>query len=98
VMVSPALLYPFRAWLPAPIYWSYRAIRTVLVALCFAGFWSGAVVAAWLWFPLLGLWPGSRRDKIRRCHRSMRRGFHVFHFVMHAMRLATAAVNSQSCT
>ncbi|MEO7733007.1 MAG: lysophospholipid acyltransferase family protein [Kofleriaceae bacterium] len=86
-MASPVLLYPFRAWLPAPIYWIYRAIRTVLVAMCFAGFWSGAVVAAWLWFPLLGLWPGSRIDKMRRCHRSMRRGFHVFHFVMHAMRL-----------
>lgn len=86
-MASPVLLYPFRAWLPAPIYWIYRAIRTVLVAACFAGFWSGAVVAAWLWFPLLGLWPGSRVDKMRRCHRSMRRGFHVFHFVMHAMRL-----------
>jgi 1-acyl-sn-glycerol-3-phosphate acyltransferase len=87
VTATPVPLHPFRAWLPAPIYWIYRAMRTVLVALCFAGFWSGAVVAGWLWFPLLGLWPGSRIDKLRRCHRSMRRGFKLFHFVMHAMRL-----------
>lgn len=84
---TPAPLYPFRAWLPAPIYWIYRGVRTVLVALCFAAFWSGAVVAAWLWFPLLLLWPGSPTDKLRRCHRSMRRGFGVFHSVMKAMRL-----------
>jgi len=86
-MPPPVPLYPFRAWLPAPLYWPYRAMRTVLVALCFAGFWSGAVLAAWLWFPLLSLWPGSKADKLRRCQRSMRRGFHLFHFVMHAMRL-----------
>jgi 1-acyl-sn-glycerol-3-phosphate acyltransferase len=80
-------LYPFKAWLPAPIYWIYRAVRTLGVGLCFAGFWSGAVLLAWLWFPVVWLWPGSRVDKMRRLHRSVRRGFGVFHFVMHVLRL-----------
>ena len=88
-MASPGAvpLYPFKAWLPAPIYWLYRALRTMMVALCFAGFWSGAVVVGWLWLPIAGLWPGSRADKMRRLQRTVRRGFGVFHFVMHAMRL-----------
>jgi 1-acyl-sn-glycerol-3-phosphate acyltransferase len=80
-------LYPFRARLPAPIYWIYRALRTMLVAFCFAGFWSGAVVVGWLWLPILALWPGSRADKMRRIHRTVRRGFGVFHFVMRVLRL-----------
>lgn len=86
-MRASAPLYPLKAWLPAPIYWPYRAIRTLGVALCFAAFWSGVVIVGWLWFPVLALWPGSRVDKIRRCHRAMRRGFGVFHFVMRALRL-----------
>ena len=84
---GPAPMYPAKAWLPAPIYWLYRAARTAMTALCFAGFWSGAVIVGWLWFPVLGLWPGSRVDKTRRLQRSVRRGFGVFHFVMHALRL-----------
>jgi len=80
-------LYPFKAWLPAPIYWAYRALRTMMVAFCFAAFWSGAVVVGWLWLPIAGLWPGSRVDKMRRLHRTVRRGFGLFHFVMHALRL-----------
>lgn len=81
------VMYPFKAWLPAPIYWAYRAIRTVLVAFCFAGFWSGTVLVGWLWFPVAGLWPGSRADKIRRSLRVARRGFDLFHFVMRTLRL-----------
>jgi 1-acyl-sn-glycerol-3-phosphate acyltransferase len=80
-------LYPFRAWLPAPFYWSYRAARTAGVAFCFAFFWGGAVLIAWLVLPLLWLWPGSRADKMHRVHRTVRRGFGVFHFVMYALRL-----------
>lgn len=88
-MASPATvpLYPFKAWLPGPLYWVYRAARTLMVAFCFAGFWSGAVLVGWLWLPIVGLWPGSRADKTRRFQRSVRRGFGLFHFVMHALRL-----------
>jgi 1-acyl-sn-glycerol-3-phosphate acyltransferase len=82
-----APLYPYKAWLPAPIYWVYRVVRTMLVALCFASFWSGAVLVGWLWLPIAGLWPGSRADKMRRAQRSVRRGFQLFHFVMHVLRL-----------
>jgi 1-acyl-sn-glycerol-3-phosphate acyltransferase len=80
-------MYPLKARLPAPIYAVFRAVRTLLVALCFAGFWTGAVIAGWLWLPILALVPGTPADKMRRCHRTMRRGFQVFHAVMHALRL-----------
>lgn len=84
---SPAALYPLKARLPAPIYWLYRALRTAMTALCFAVFWSGAVVIGWLWLPFATLWPGSRADKMRRLHRSVRRGFQLFHFIMRTLRL-----------
>ena len=80
-------MYPDKAWLPAPIYWLYRAFRTVLVALCFAGFWTGVVLVGWLWLPIIGLWPGSRADKIRRSLRIVRGGFSVFHGALHVLRL-----------
>jgi 1-acyl-sn-glycerol-3-phosphate acyltransferase len=80
-------MYPAKAWLPAPIYWLYRAIRTFGVALSFAGFWTGVVLVGWLWLPILGLWPGSRADKIRRSLRIVRGGFNVFHGAMHVLRL-----------
>lgn len=86
-MSAPVPLYPYKARLPAPIYWIYRAIRTFGVAFCFAGFWSGAVLVGWLWFPFLALWPGSRVDKMRRSLRTVRRGFRLFHFVMRVLRL-----------
>ena len=80
-------MYPVKAWLPAPLYWIYRAVRALGVGLCFAGFWSGAVIVGWLWLPIVWLWPGSRLAKMRRMHRIMRWGFFVFHFVMHVLRL-----------
>jgi 1-acyl-sn-glycerol-3-phosphate acyltransferase len=80
-------LYPYKARLPAPIYWIYRAIRTLCVAFCFAGFWSGCVLVAWLWFPELALWPASKPDKLRRSLRSVQRGFRFFHLVMRVLRL-----------
>ena len=80
-------MYPVKAWLPAPIYWIYRAVRAAGVGLCFAGFWSGAVIVGWLGLPVIWLWPGSRVTKIRRIHRIMRWGFFLFHFVMRALRL-----------
>lgn len=85
--VDPLLLYPYKARLPALLYWPFRAFRTLLVALCFAGFWSGTVVIGWLWLPIVRLWPGSPADKIRRALRVVRRGFSVFHFAMRALRL-----------
>jgi 1-acyl-sn-glycerol-3-phosphate acyltransferase len=82
-----AAMYPYRARLPSPLYWLYRAARTLGVALCFAGFWTGVVVVGWLWIPLLRLWPGSPAVKIRRALRVVRGGFNVFHFAMRALRL-----------
>jgi 1-acyl-sn-glycerol-3-phosphate acyltransferase len=82
-----AAMYPFRDRLPAPVYWIFRAVRTITVALCFAVFWSGAMVIGWLWLPVLWLVPGERADKIRRVHRTVRRGFLLFHFIMRALRL-----------
>jgi len=88
-MTAPAraAMYPFKDRLPAPVYWPFRAIRTLGVALCFAGFWSGAVLIGWLWLPVAWLWPGEPAARIRRIHRTMRRGFQLFHFVMRALRL-----------
>jgi 1-acyl-sn-glycerol-3-phosphate acyltransferase len=86
-MAASVPLYPYKARLPAPLYWLYRAIRTLGVAFCFAGFWPGCVLVGWLWFPILALWPGSRSDKIRRSLRTVQRGFRFFHFVMRVLRL-----------
>lgn len=80
-------LYPYRAHLPAWLYWPYRALRTVLTATCFAGFWSGAVVAAWIVMPIAVLWPGTAVQKTQRALGAMRVGFRVFHGVMHVLRL-----------
>jgi 1-acyl-sn-glycerol-3-phosphate acyltransferase len=82
-----ATMYPLQDRLPAPVYWIYRAVRTLGVALCFAAFWSGAVMVGWLWLPVLWLVPGEPADRIRRVHRTVRRGFRLFHFVMRALRL-----------
>lgn len=84
---AAAPLYPFRAYLPWPLYWLYRAFRTLTVALCFAGFWSGAFVLAWLWVPLVSLAPGSREAKTRHLHRAVRLAFRFFHGTMRALRL-----------
>lgn len=84
---GPVAMYPFKDRLPAPVYWLYRAIRTLGVALCFAGFWSGAIIVGWLWLPVLWLVPGERAAKIRRVHRAVRHGFLLFHGVMRALRL-----------
>jgi 1-acyl-sn-glycerol-3-phosphate acyltransferase len=84
---SDASRYPFKAVLPGPVYWAYRGFRTLLVALMFAGFWSGCVLVGWLWLPLLALRPGTRAEKMRRAQRAVRRGFQVFHGAMRLARL-----------
>jgi 1-acyl-sn-glycerol-3-phosphate acyltransferase len=83
----PVPLYPYKAWLPAPLYWPLRAIRTLGVAFCFAGFWSCSVLVGWLVLPVLALWPGTTRERIGRCLQAVRLGFSFFHFVMRALRL-----------
>lgn len=80
-------LYPFRAYLPSPVYWLYRAFRTVTVALCFVGFWSGAFLLAWLWVPLVSLLPAAREAKVRHLHGAVRLAFRLFHGTMRALRL-----------
>ena len=79
---TAASRYPYKAVLPAPIYWAYRAFRTLVVALHFACFWTGCVLVGWLWLPLLALWPGSRVEKMRRAQRAVRHGFQLFHAAM----------------
>lgn len=84
---APVPLYPYKELLPAPIYWLYRAFRTVLTALVFGGFWSGSVLVGWLVLPFVVLWPGSRAGKMRRVLRTVQRAFRFFHFSMRALRL-----------
>jgi 1-acyl-sn-glycerol-3-phosphate acyltransferase len=80
-------LYPYKAWLPAPLYWVYRGLRSLAVAYCFFFFFAGSLVMTWLVVPLVLVWPGSRDDKMRRSLRAMRRGFQLFHFQMRKLRL-----------
>jgi 1-acyl-sn-glycerol-3-phosphate acyltransferase len=88
-MTAPAraAMYPLKGRQPAPVYWLFRAVRTLTVALCFAGFWAGTVLVGWLWLPVLWLWPGEPATRTRRVHRTMRRGFQLFHLVMRGLRL-----------
>jgi 1-acyl-sn-glycerol-3-phosphate acyltransferase len=86
-MTVSTTMHPLRAVLPAVVYWPYRALRTVLTALCFAGFWTAVVIVGWLWLPIAWTWPGDRPAKIRRMHRVARAGFAGFHAVMAAFRL-----------
>lgn len=86
-LMSRVSLYPLQARLPAFLYWPYRGFRTALTAACFAGFWSGAVAAAWLVMPIVVLWPGTAAQKLKRGLAVVRFGFRVFHAVMHGFRL-----------
>ena len=80
-------LYPYKAVLPAPLYWVYRAIRVATVVFCFGAFWLGCLLVGWLWLPWVVLWPGDRTLKIRRALKTMHWGFRFFHFTMHTLRL-----------
>jgi 1-acyl-sn-glycerol-3-phosphate acyltransferase len=84
---TAAPLYPYKAVLPAPLYWLYRAFRTLVVATAFGGFWLGCVLVGWLWLPLVVLWPGSRATRMRRAHRTTQLGFRLFHFCSRVLRL-----------
>lgn len=79
--------HPFKRFLPAPIYYPYRAFRTVLTILHFAGFWLGCVLIGWLFLPWIVLWPGSPKEKYGRGLRVMRRGFQFFHIVTKLFRI-----------
>jgi 1-acyl-sn-glycerol-3-phosphate acyltransferase len=80
-------LYPYKGRVPAPLYYVFRAVRTLTVAFCFAGFWGVGALVAWLWMPLVRLWPGPPAVKLRRTLRVMRRGFQFFHGTMRVLRL-----------
>lgn len=85
--MQQVVLYPLQARLPAIVYWPYRAFRTALTAACFAAFWTGAVMAAWVVLPISALWPGTRSEKMRRALGAVRFGFRVFHATMRVLRL-----------
>src|SRR5262249_5507782 len=79
--------YPFQRWMPAPLYWPVRAVRTLAVAFSFAVFWATLVGAAWTLLPLVMLWPGTPLAKRRRAHTILRIGLTAFHLLMRVLRL-----------
>ncbi|HWM86052.1 MAG TPA: polysaccharide deacetylase family protein [Kofleriaceae bacterium] len=79
--------FPLKAVLPGLLYWPLRGWRTLGVASCFAAFWSGAVLFAWIGLPILALWPGTPVAKMRRSLQALRRCFDAFHGMMHVQRL-----------
>ncbi|HKE17136.1 MAG TPA: polysaccharide deacetylase family protein [Kofleriaceae bacterium] len=82
-----AEVFPLKAVLPGVLYWPFRAFRTLEVASCFAAFWTGAVVFAWVGLPILALWPGSPAVKMHRSLRALRRCFDAFHLMMRVLFL-----------
>ena len=86
-MPTEAVMYPFKRFLPAPLYYLVRGIRAAGVGFCFAGFWGGSVLICWLLLPFLWLWPGDRPTKLHRVNRFVRGAFHLFHFTMKTLRL-----------
>jgi 1-acyl-sn-glycerol-3-phosphate acyltransferase len=86
-------VFSFRGRLPAPLWWVYRALRTVMVASAFAGFWGGAVFLAWIGLPLVALFTGSRRQ--RACQRVVAFAFRIFHGYMRWLRLFEVKVVGQ---
>jgi len=78
--------HPFKRWMPAPLYWGYRGLRTVSVVFCFAVFWLTLVVAAWTLLPPMMLF-GSATAKRRRAHAILRFGLQLFHLLMRVLRL-----------
>jgi 1-acyl-sn-glycerol-3-phosphate acyltransferase len=84
---TSAPLYPYKAVLPAPLYWLYRVYRTLLVAFAFAIFWLSSVLVGWLCLPIVALWPGTRERKMGRGQRVVQIGFGVFHVFARVIRL-----------
>lgn len=84
---SDAERFPFKAVVPGIVYWPYRAWRTVAVASCFAAFWSGAVLFAWIGLPIMALRRGTPLEKMQRAQRALRRCFDVFHGMMRVLGL-----------
>lgn len=86
-MPTDAVMYPFKRFLPAPIYYLVRALRAAGVGFCFAAFWGGSLIIGWLIMPLVWLWPGTRATKLHRMNRFVRQAYHLFHFTMKTLRL-----------
>jgi 1-acyl-sn-glycerol-3-phosphate acyltransferase len=78
-------LFSLRGRVPLPVWYGYRAVRTLLVASAFAGFWGGAVLLAWLVLPVVAVLAG--RDRRRACQRVVAASFRFFHGYMRALRL-----------
>jgi 1-acyl-sn-glycerol-3-phosphate acyltransferase len=85
-----------KAALPWFVYWPLRAWRTIAIAACFAAFWSGAVLFAWVALPVVALWPGTPAARTRRSLRALRRSFDLFHAMMHVLRLYRRRARSPS--
>jgi len=77
--------YPFKRWMPAPLYWIYRGLRTITVVFGFAVFWTWLVVAAWTILPIAMIWPGKREAKQRRARAILRVGLNLFHALMRGL-------------
>lgn len=90
VRPSVVPLFSLRGRLPLPIWYLYRAVRTVLIASAFAGFWGGAVLLAWLVLPAVAVFAG--RERRRACQRIVAGAFRVFHGYMSALRLVEVRV------
>ncbi len=64
-----------------------QALRKVLTALAFAGFYSGAAVFSWLCLPVLAWRGGDRARKARRAQALVQGAFVLFHDYMRGSRL-----------
>ncbi len=90
VRAGPTPLYSLRGALPGPVWRLYRALRTVLVASAFAGFWVGAVLLAWLVLPATAAMARGEAARRRGCQGVVAASFRLFHGYMRALRLVDA--------
>lgn len=88
--------FAFRSKLPWPVWALYRFVRVPAVASAFMGFWSIAVLLAWVVLPLLALDAlfnrNNRFARVARCQRLLSWSFRGFHAYMRALRLVDARV------
>jgi 1-acyl-sn-glycerol-3-phosphate acyltransferase len=80
-------VYAFRDRWPKPLWLAYRALRLVLVASAFAGFWTGGTLLAWLVLPVVALFAKERR---KTCQRLVASSFRFFHGYMRLLGLLDA--------
>lgn len=85
IRTTSVALFSLRGRLPLPLWYLYRALRTLLVASAFAGFWIGGSLLAWTVLPIVALFTG--RSRMRACQRILASSFRFFHGYMKACRL-----------